>query len=210
MFLENLADFLVERRRSGDAEQALKHITRCLELGEGLLRNNHDSALDMRLVSMDLIKLADLLILRGQPGDAEQAFKHYSRSLDLAIALLKRSPSSLEALRDVSWSREKLADYLVLRGQAGDARQALEYYTDDLECLERLIEANPGSAQAAQDLVLCHLKFADFAARTGDKSGAEKHRRACYDILQSRVSAGMFFNSTTMNIYRELYETFGK
>ena len=159
---------------------------------------------------MDLIKLADLLILRGQPGDAEQAFKHYSRSLDLAKALLRRSPSSREALRDISWSREKLADYLVLRGQAGDTRQALEYYIDDLECLEGLMAANPSSPEAAQDLVLCHLKFAGFAARTGDKTGAEKHRRAYYDILQPRISAGMLFDRFTMNIYREFHEAFRK
>ena len=131
--LKKLGDFLAQRGQPGDAEQALKHYTRGLEFGEDLLKRNPDSAEAARDVSVSLDKLGDFLAQRGQTGDAEQALKHYTRSLELGEDLLKRNPDSAQAARDVSVSLNKLGDLLAQRGQTGDAEQALKHYTRGLE-----------------------------------------------------------------------------
>ena len=54
----------------GDAEKALGHYERSLEVRERLLRANPESGQAARDVSVSLNKLADFLASRGQPGDA--------------------------------------------------------------------------------------------------------------------------------------------
>jgi hypothetical protein len=45
---------------------------------------------------------------------------------------------------------------LVERGQPGDAARALTNYTRSLEVAERLLKANPDSAQATRDVAVSH------------------------------------------------------
>ena len=70
-----LGDVLIRgpagRRRAGAASTTM----RSLELDEGLLKQNPDSAQAARDVSVSLNKLGDFLAQRGQPGDAERALR---------------------------------------------------------------------------------------------------------------------------------------
>ena len=124
--LERLGDFLAARGRPGDADQALKHFTRSLEIRELLLKANHDSAQAARDVSISLNKIGDFLAARGRPGDVDQALKYFSRDLEIAESLFKANPDSAQAARDVSASLNKLGEFLVTRGQPGGCRAGAE------------------------------------------------------------------------------------
>jgi tetratricopeptide (TPR) repeat protein len=175
--LNKLGDFLTQRGQPGDAEQALRHYTRSLELADGLLKQNPESAQAARDVSISLEKLGDFRAQRGQPGDAEQALRHYTRSLEIREGLLKRNPESAKAARDVSVSLNKLGDFLAERGQPGDARQALRHYTRGRDILEELLKRNPESAQAARDVSVYLNKLGDFLAERGQPGDPEQALR---------------------------------
>ncbi|MBI5383621.1 MAG: toll/interleukin-1 receptor domain-containing protein [Verrucomicrobia bacterium] len=172
--LNLLADFLARRGLPGDAEKALGHYQRSLEVAERLLRANPESAQAARDVSVSLDRLGDFLAGRGLPGDAEKALDHYQRCHEVLERLLVANPESAQAARDVSVSLNKLADFLASRGLPGDAEKALGYFERDLEISERLLLANPESAQAARDVSVSLEKLADFLARRGLPGDAEK------------------------------------
>ncbi|MBK9140380.1 MAG: SEL1-like repeat protein [Verrucomicrobia bacterium] len=171
--LERLGDFLASRGLPGDAEKALGHYQRSLEVSERLLLANPESAQAARDVSVSLDQLADFLASRGLPGDAEKALGHYQRSLAVAERLLQANPDSAQAARDVSVSLERLGDFLARRGLPGDAETALGHYQRSLEVSERLLVANPESAQAARDVSVSLNKLGDFLARRGLPGDAE-------------------------------------
>ena len=106
-------------------------------------------------------------------------------------------------------SLERLGNFLSARGQPGDADQALAYYRRALEVRERLLAANPDSAQAARDVVVSHFKLAGFGTRTGDESLADRHARACLAVLRRYVAAGVTFDPPIMGLYAQLREAFG-
>ncbi|WP_395794447.1 DUF4062 domain-containing protein, partial [Aquimonas sp.] len=162
-----LGDFLSRRGQAGDAEQALGHYQRSVEIAERLAAANPDSAQAARDVSVSLERLGDFLSSRGQAGDAEQALGYYQRSLEVRERLAAANPDSAQAARDVSVSLERLGDFLSRRGQAGDAEQALGHYQRSLEIDERLAAANPDSAQAARDVSASVMRLGDFLSRRG-------------------------------------------
>jgi tetratricopeptide (TPR) repeat protein len=188
--LEKLGDFLAQRRQPGDAEQALKHYTRCLELRESLLQRNPDSFLDARYVSVSLEKLGYFLAQRGQPGDAEQALKHYTRCLELRESLLKSNPDSAQAARDVSLSMFRLGGFLAHRGQPGDAEQALKHYTRELELSESLLKRNPDSAQAARDVMVSHWNLGDYKLKMIEIEPAITHFGQAIQVLDGMIAKG--------------------
>ena len=206
--LNKLGAFLAKRGQLGDADKALGYFTRSLDLRETLLKANPGSGVAARDVSVSLNTLGDFLATRGQPGDAEKAFGFYTRGLEIAETLLKANPGSGEAARDVSVSLERLGDFLATRGQPGDADKALGFYTRDLEIAETLLKANPGSAQAARDVVVSHYKMAALARGRGDVAGEEKHSRAIYDVLKPCIERGMTFDSTIVRVYEGLEARF--
>jgi len=147
-----VADVLFEQGKPGDYDKALGHYRRSLEVRERLLVANPKSAHAARDVSVSLGRLADFLAGRGLLGDAEQALGHYRRSLEVDERLLVANPESAQAARDVSVSLGWLADFLASRGLPGDAEASLGHYRRSLEFCERLLVANPESAQAARDV----------------------------------------------------------
>ena len=169
--LERLGDSLTRRDQSRDAVVALGHYQRSLEIRERLLAANPESAQAARDVSVSLHKLADSLVSRGQSGDAEAALGHYRRSLEVDERLLAANPESAQAARDVSIGLNKLADFLASRGQYGDAEAAWGHYQRSLEILERLLAANPESAEAARDVL---ISLERLAGAMGERTGGEK------------------------------------
>ncbi len=131
---------------------ALGHFEAAEAAVQRLLQLEPDAPRSQRDVSVSLNKLGDFLSSRGKPGDAEKALSHYERSLKVREDLLQANPQSAEAARDVSVSLNKLGDFLSSRGKPGDAEKALSHYERCNEVLERLLQANPQSAQAARDV----------------------------------------------------------
>ena len=76
-------------------------------------------------MSVGLNKLGDLLATRGQAGDAEKALSYFTRSLELAEALLQANPTSAQATRDVIVSHLKMAGLANSRNDTKDANHHL-------------------------------------------------------------------------------------
>ena len=185
-------DALVEHGHRGDAEQALGHYQRSLEVRERLLAANPESAQAARDVSVSLNKLADFLASRGLAGDAEQALGHYQRSLEVQRTSAGGQPGVAQAARDVSVSLSLLADFLASRGLAGDAEQALGHYQRSLEVSERLLAANPESAQAARDVSVSLDRLGDFLASRGLAGDAEQalgHYQRSLEVSERLLAA---------------------
>jgi hypothetical protein len=102
-------------------------------------------------MSVSLTRVDDWLAACGEPGDAEQALKHYALSLETREQLLKntravqideglleRNLSSAWAARDLSVGVNKLGNLLLQRGWPGDLAQALKYHKRSLEMIRLL------------------------------------------------------------------------
>ncbi len=169
-----LGDVLLVRGAKGDAEQVLQYFHASLGLTETLYKANPDSAVAERDMCFSLGRLGYFLSQRGQPGDAEAALKHYTRSLEMAEKLLLANPDSTQAGRDVSLSLGNLGDFLSKRGQPGDADSALKYYTRSLELREKLLLANPDSAaQVGRDVSVSLERLGSFLSQRGQPGDAD-------------------------------------
>jgi len=157
--LNKLADFLASRGQPGDAQQALAHYQRSLEVREQLLRANPDSAQAARDVSVSLNKLADFLARRGQPGDAQQALAHYQRSLQVSEQLLRANPGSVALTRDVVASHQRIGFYF---RQSGRHEQATAHLSECHRILHELHEA--GCSLDQQMLQAYQQLHAEFGA----------------------------------------------
>jgi tetratricopeptide (TPR) repeat protein len=172
--LNQLGDFLARRGGPGEADRALDCFQRSLEVAERLLGANPGSAQAARDVSVSLERIGDFLARRGGSGDADRALDCFQRGLKVRERLLAANPSSAEAARDVSVSLNKLGDFLARRGALGDADRALDCFQRDLEIAERLLGANPGSAEAARDVSVSLERIGDFLARRGGSGDADR------------------------------------
>ena len=172
--LIKLADFLVSLGRPGDAERALEYYERSLREREAILGMDPQNASAGRNVFLSLEKLADYLARWGQPGDSERAFGFYHRSYTLTNQLLEANPQSALAARDASIAREKLADFLLARGNAGDAEWAAGCYEHNLELRQTLVGANPANTQAIRDISLSLLKLANCLVQRGMPGDADR------------------------------------
>ncbi|HRD90296.1 MAG TPA: hypothetical protein PK752_18885, partial [Accumulibacter sp.] len=89
-----------------------------------------------------------------------------SRALQCAEAVQSDYASATAALL--------VADVLFEHGRPGDHDKALGHYRRSLEVRERLLVANPESAQAARDVSVSLSKLADFLASRGLPGDAEQ------------------------------------
>ena len=188
-----MADVLTLRGAEGDADRIIRHCQQSLALAEALYQADPTAPEAARDVSVSLNKLGDFLSQRGQPGDADTALRHSTRSLEMREKLLAASPDSAQAARDVSVSLDRLGDFLSQRGQPGDADTALRHYTRVLEISEKLLAASPDSAQAARDVWVSCWKLAQHAETTG-KGDAQAWWRRAHGILAGMKQKGMFLS----------------
>jgi tetratricopeptide (TPR) repeat protein len=137
------------------------------------------------------------------PGDAEQALGHYRRSLEICERLLLANPESAQAARDVSLSLNKLADFVARRGLPNDAEQALGHYRRSLEVRERLLLANPESAEAARDVWVSCWKMARFAEQSAHGDALVWWRKA-FEILDRMKREGRFLSCDDNKFHQQL------
>ena len=83
------------------------------------------------------------------------------------------------------------------------------HYNRSLQISESIFKANPDSAAAARDVVISHFKLAQFAIKNKDSDAAARHWKACYEILNPRISVGLTFDPPVMRVYEVLKKTFG-
>jgi tetratricopeptide (TPR) repeat protein len=188
--LNKLGDFLARRGQPGDAEAALKHYTRSLEMSEKLLTANPDSAQAARDVSVSLKNLGNILIQRGQLGDAEAALKNYTRSLEIEQKLLAANPDSAQAKSGISWAWQCLGIALSKRNQTGDGEKVTQYFDWCVQIREALKISNPSSGSAASDLAEICMEYGNHAERSG-KGDAQSWWKRAQNILTDKQEKGM-------------------
>lgn len=84
----------------------------------------------------------------------------------------------------IACAATKLADTLSDRWQPGDAAQALGHYQRSLTVRERLLAANPESAQAVRDLKISIERLAEMRAQQGDLAGALIEQERALDMAR--------------------------
>jgi tetratricopeptide (TPR) repeat protein len=187
-----LYDQSFKAETDGTLSAAVTDAEQSLALAQRLQAQDQARPQSQRVLAVALGQMADVVIQRGQPGDAEQALQDYTRSLDLSEALLKANPDSAQATRDVSVGLNGRGDFLAKRGQPGDAEQALQDYTRSLDLSEALLTANPDSAQAAQDVSTSLNRRGDFLYARGQPGDAEQALQdytRCLDLSEALLTA---------------------
>ena len=169
-----------------------------------------------RLLAAAQLQLADCLVLRGQPGDADQALDSFRQALEVFERLLAAAPDSRpefdQAARDVSVSLERLGDFLAARGLPGDADQALAHFQRGLTLGERLLAATPDSAQAARDVMVSLERMSAATAgmsEEGASGRALEHQMAALEIakrLYAQNAESAFFARTLAVSYFLTYQ----
>ncbi len=117
-------------------------------------------------------------------------------------------PESEFAARNLSVSLNILGDFLASRGLPGDAEQALGHFQRSLEVRERLLLANPQSAQAARDLSVSHLKFFHFHQHRGEQQLARRSLAKCFAILDSFTAQGRPMDAEMRGLHEQLKPIF--
>jgi hypothetical protein len=85
----------------------------------------------------------------------------------------------------------------------------LGHYQRSLEVRERLLAANPDSAQAARDVAVSHVKFFHFHRQRGDEQAAMASLAKCFAILDSFARAGRPMDPQMRQLHSQLAPMFG-
>ena len=187
---DQMGDVLTLRGAEGDADRIIRHCQQSLALAEALYQADPTAPEAARDVSLSLDRLGDFLSQRGQPGDADTALRHSTRSLELREKLLAASPDSAQAARDVAISHERLGDFARDHNKPEDAEG---HYRHSLETWEKMHLANPDSAYYARGGMLPASRLAKLAETTG-KGDAQAWWRRAHGILAGMKQKGMFLS----------------
>lgn len=209
--LEKLGDFYTKRSERGDMDRAFAARQASLEVAERCiqLKSNFDRTIvarqvspeikerlerlyssDMRhmiVLSVALKKMGDSYLGRGAPGDAARALETYQRSREIDQGRYDCNPDGAREASDLSLSLVKLGDLYLLRGQSGDANQALRAFQEALNIDQRLYDTQPDNEEAAVTLASTLSKLGDFYLRrwsSGDSSDAYKVCQASLEIMR--------------------------
>lgn len=116
----------------------------------------------------------------GDLADAERAARQ-------ALAIAEHMPDD----RSQSLAQDELGD--VKRAQ-GDLPAALAAYDASLAIRKRLADADPGNAEWQRDLIVSHVKLAEwFSEQPGDAARVRQHYRQALDVVR-RLQAGARLN----------------
>jgi tetratricopeptide (TPR) repeat protein len=199
-----LGDFLSRRGQAGDAEQALGHYQRSVEIAERLAAANPDSAQAARDVSVSLERLGDFLSSRGQAGDAEQALGHYQRRLEIAERLAAANPDSAQVAHDLKVSIERVAG---MKSQQRDAAGALVEQERALGIARRLYE-NTKSYEMGRTLAISLVLTGQYAGAAGDQAQAQRHLLEAFTLLDTYVRQGTQLDAQMRQLHAQLASFF--
>lgn len=165
------------------AEEGIAHARRAFELATRLAEVQSKSAAPS-VLSIARLQYGSFLGKRRQSGDAEEALKLFTRSLEESELRLAQSPDSTVAQRDVSMSLYYLSGQLAARDQPGDLEQALKYSLRDVEFAELLFSKNPESARTARNVCVSLSNAADLLLQRGQSVDTEQAITYCERALK--------------------------
>ena len=202
--LERMASIIHARGDGNDEAKIVSHLTRSVELRESVSKKKPESTSASHELSVSLEKLADFLFERGNPSDTEKIKAHYGKCLAIREGLLKAMPNNGNAARALCVGLNKLADFLATIGNDEDVPTILRHFTRDLDISEKLLAANPTSAESARDVVVSRYKLGKFTESIGKPEDSEKHFRACFELLKNCTAGKMTFDAPTMKLLEDL------
>jgi hypothetical protein len=141
--LEKLGDFLVRRGAPGDAQLALDHFERSLQLRELLARHNPGDAQAQRDVSVSYDKLTRH---DEKAGNSELAVAYRRKDYDIAKRLHEADPDSAYYLEDLAISANFLAGLLTKHDEGAIPSEATSLLAACLQYLKKLDERGTLSA----------------------------------------------------------------
>jgi tetratricopeptide (TPR) repeat protein len=194
---------LAVRAQPGDRTQALDYLARCLVTHEARLKASPESTQAARDVSVCLERMGDVLAARARKGDLDQAFEKFGRCLEIREAILKVDHDSAQVVRDLFVVVNKMGDLLMARKKPGDAEQALADYTRSLELADKLMAANPGSAQEIRDVSICLNRLGEeLPARNqpGDSDKALEYLNRSLTLAEGLLAATPGWGQTARDV----------
>ena len=187
-----LVDQAIHSRTHRTIGVALADAKEAFTVAQSLSALDETAPRSRRLLAAALEECGDTLRLRGQMGDADQAFHHYTRCLEIRDALFRADPNSLDAARDMALGLNRLGDFLVTRGLPGDADKALEHYSRSLAIGETILAATPASPEAARNVAVCLNTMGDYLSQRrqgGDLDLAFRHYTRALELAEGLVKA---------------------
>ena len=148
-------------------------------------------------------------------ADADATTGLLSRAIRLAEqvhtalrSILDADPNDTHAGRDPSAIQNYLGDFWLGRGQAGDGERPLGCYEQSLAIARRLAADNPGSAEAARDLVVSLVRMGQVRGQAGDGQAAASALAEAFAILDGFVTGGRPMDQQMIAVHRQLRAMF--
>ena len=143
-------------------------------------------------------------------GRLDTAFDFLCRAEKSRRILHERDATDADAARSLSVTLNKLGDLLARRGLPGDAEKALGHYQRCLALRERLLQANPESAQAARDVLVSLERLAAFeGGRAGGENEALELQVRSLEIalkLREQNPSSFFYQRTAAVSFIQTYQ----
>ena len=168
----------------GSIARAEQLIRRCSDSLRFLYTSDPANEQTSRVFSVALNELGAFYLARGQAGDAELALTQFEQSHKIHQRLFEANPNAAQAARDLSVSLNKLGDFYLARGQAGDAELALTQFEQSLKIRKQIFEANPNAAQAARDLLVSLERLSDVHRLSSAADGISRALELQSEALQ--------------------------
>ncbi len=149
-------------------------------------------------------QMGEFLALRRQPGDAEKAFEHYQRSLELREEIAKASPGSPLVARDLALYLQRFARFLAHRGLSGDEEQALNLQTRALQVLIKLHHQHPASVFHGLPAAQALYGVFRIAKSTGNESLANESLSGCFQVLEQMLRHGAELDPPVLQFHSRL------
>jgi tetratricopeptide (TPR) repeat protein len=117
-------------------------------------------------------------------GFGAEAYKRYSKALEIAERMVRQEPGRADYLRDLWVSYNNIGD---LQRALGNGETARQFYEKTLEIAERLVEQEPERADNLRDLSVSYNKMGDSHGALGQEETARQFYEKALEIAERLV-----------------------
>jgi serine/threonine protein kinase/tetratricopeptide (TPR) repeat protein len=169
--------------RSANPQGAIELNRKAREIREQLLRDDPDNNTLRRNLSMDIVRIADTLGSPNQTnvGRFQEARVAYDEALAIREFLLKASPGSVTAARDVCNIKQRQASLLIAMGEHAES---LRISHAALAILDRLWVADPANFEIRRDMAVLNLQIGRALYKLKDAAKSEEGYRTAIAIYR--------------------------
>lgn len=172
-----------QERLKGNPQGAVPLYGKALAVRRELVRQLPDDATQRRMMSIDMVRIADGLGTPGQPnlGRFAEALQGYAEALSIREALRQSSPGSVTAARDVANVLQRQGSLLVA---LKEYPQSLDSSRAALAILTPFWKADPANAEIRRDLAVMEMQIARAQDGMKDDTATENAYRNALAIYR--------------------------